>query len=227
MIRNFSRWAAIWLACVPLSMPFASQGWKLGPTGLGFGFHYLDDQVPDALGPDRSRPWGLELSQEFYSGHGFRAGLYGDAAWEEEQESCFFICMDYNMIGRYFWNTRYAAAGLRFSPDGFGFLDHFGLDLGYSLFQYHWGIAKRGWDSPYPSGYFLSGKYTSHQAVLGLDYEIPFRIKGLGFAVKAGVAKTLASYNTFTPLMLRNDTPREFDFPERPLGMSLSLKWEF
>lgn len=223
-----SCWAfGILMAMVPSSLPSASGGWKAGPTGLGVGTHYLDDQVPQALGPHSSRPKGFGISHAFYSGHGFRAGAYGEYAWEEQQESCFFMCMDYNMIGRYFWNTRYAAAGARFNPDGLGFLDHVGLGIGYSLFQYHWGIAKRGLDSPYPSGYFLSGKYVSHQAVLRLDYAVPFRLFGLGFDAKAGIAKTLAAFNTFVPLMLANDTPREFAFPVRPLGVNLSLEWEF
>lgn len=224
---RLSRWLVpgALLACLPSARIFASQGWGLEHTGIGFGLHLLDDQVPSAIGPDRSRPWAVEVSQGLYAGHGFRAGLYGEAGTEEEHESCAFICIDYDMIGRYFWNTRYAGAGFRFSSDGRGFLDHFGVGLGYAFFRYHWGIYKRGWDSPYPDGYFLSGMYASHQFVSGLDYEFPLRLMGIGFALRTGITKTLAARNTFTPLMLRaGESPKELGFPVRPIALSLSLK---
>ncbi len=215
--------------CLGILLAWASvnaspRGWHFGETSVGLGHYFLSALAPDQAALGRSNPSGLALSQTLYSGQGWRAGLRGDFAFESAEESCFFICMDYNMIGRSFWNTRYGWVGSRLSPNGFGLWDGFGLEVGYARFQYHWGIAHKGWDSPYPSGTFLSGTYESHQATMGLDYVYGFRKACWGFTVEAGLRQTLAAKNEFTPLLVLDDS--QFQFPGRPLSGHISLSLE-
>lgn len=151
--------------------------------------------------------------------------MVGDLVWENEKESC-FICMDFSASGRYFWNTRYGSAGLRINPEDVMFLEGFGLSLVYARFRYQWGISRRGWDSEYPSGYFLAGTYASSQTAAGLDYTYVFGRGRKGISVSAGVRKILGRRNTFHPDLVVGAESRPFVDPEPPLITAFSVKVE-
>lgn len=219
------RFSVILGACLAASPALAKEGWQFGRTGMGLVQYFMSDQVPPGIATGKSSPGGMSVFQGFYARKGFGARLIGDLAFENEKESC-FMCMDFSASGHYYWNTRYGSAGLRINPEDLVFWEGFGLSLGYARFQYEWGISETGWDSPYPSGYFLSGTYASHQATAGADYTYAFRKGRKGISLSLEMKKTLASSETFRPKMIVGSDISRFSPPERPLVTAFSVKVE-